>query len=262
MKRLFEYIGGRLIHFFETTGEILLLFVQTVAWLRGALGSRREIFKQMAFMGIGTLPIAMLMGFFVGMVIALQTGVQLMQFNIQDIIGAIVGLSLAKELAPVLTGYLVAGRIGAAITAEIGTMKVSEEIDALRVMGVDPVFHLSMPRFVAGVLMVPIIVIYVNLIGIVGGAIVASTYVGVDYKSYFDNLFDNLTFGELFRGLIKAMFFGGIVAIVGCYKGFKTTGGAEGVGRYTTQSVVLSFILVIVFDYFLTRLLLIELFAS
>jgi phospholipid/cholesterol/gamma-HCH transport system permease protein len=97
------------------------------------------------------------------------------------------------------------------------------------------------------------------MIGILGGAIVASTYVGVDYRSYFDNLFDNLTFGELFRGLIKAMFFGGIVAIVGCYKGFKTTGGAEGVGRYTTQSVVLSFILVIVFDYFLTRALLIEL---
>lgn len=260
MKRLSEYIGGRLIYFFEMTGEILVLLGRTLAFCRKAPGSRGEIFKQMAFIGIGTLPIAMLMGFFVGMVVALQTGVQLMQFNIQDIIGAIVGLSLAKELAPVLTGYLVAGRIGAAITAEIGTMTVSEEIDALRVMGVDPVFHLSMPRFVAGVLMVPIIVIYVNLIGIMGGAIVASTYVGVDYKSYFDNLFESLTFSELFHGLIKAMFFGGIVAIVGCYKGFKTTGGAEGVGRYTTQSVVLSFILVIVFDYFLTRLLLIQLF--
>jgi phospholipid/cholesterol/gamma-HCH transport system permease protein len=262
VKRLIEYIGAGLILIFETTGEILILLVQTLKWCRKAFGSRGEIFKQMSFIGVGTLPIALLMGFFVGMVVALQTGVQLMQFNIEDIIGAIVGLSLAKELAPVLTGYLVAGRIGAAITAEIGTMTVSEEIDALRVMGVDPVLHLSMPRFVAGVLMVPIIVIYVNLIGILGGALVSATYVGVDFKSYFDNLFENLTFGELFRGLVKAMFFGAIVAVVGCYKGFKTTGGAEGVGRYTTQSVVLSFILIIVFDYFLTRLLLVSLFPE
>lgn len=257
MKRLFEFIGGQLIHFFETTGEILILFSKTVGWCRKAMESRREIFKQMAFMGVGTLPIALLMGFFVGMVLALQTGVQLLRFNVESIIGAIVGLSLAKELGPVLTGYLVAGRVGAAITAELGTMTVSEEIDALRVMGVDPIFYLSMPRFVAGALMVPIIVIYVNLIGIMGGAIISATYVGVDLRSYFDNLFDSLTFGELFRGLVKAMFFGAIVAIVGCYKGFKTTGGAEGVGRYTTQSVVLSFILIIVFDYFLTRILLI-----
>lgn len=258
MKWFFEYVGAHLISFFETAGEILILFSQTLRACRKALQSRGDIFKQMAFMGVGTLPIALLMGFFVGMVLALQTGVQLVQFNVESIIGAIVGLSMAKELAPVLTGYLVAGRVGAAITAEIGTMTVSEEIDALRVMGVDPVFYLSMPRFVAGVLMVPIIVIYVNLIGILGGAIMSATYVGVDMRSYFDNLFDSLTFGELLRGLVKAMFFGAIVAIIGCHKGFKTSGGAEGVGRYTTQSVVLSFILIIVFDFFLTRILLLS----
>lgn len=259
MKRLFEFLGGQLIHFFETTGEILILFARTLGWCRKAVSSRGEIFKQMAFMGVGTLPIALLMGFFVGMVLALQTGSQLKRFGIESIIGAIVGLSLAKELAPVLTGYLVAGRVGAAIAAELGTMTVSEEIDALRVMGVDPVHYLAMPRFIAGVIMVPIIVIYVNMIGIIGGAIISSTYVGVDMRSYFDNLFESLTFSEVFRGLIKAMSFGAIVAIIGCYKGFKTTGGAEGVGRYTTQSVVLSFILIIVFDYFLTRVLLIGL---
>lgn len=259
MKWLLEYIGGRLIYFFETTGEILILMIQTLGWCRKAIQSRKSIFKQMAFMGVGTLPIALLMGFFVGMVLALQTGTQLARFNIQSIIGAIVGLSLAKELAPVLTGYLVAGRVGAAITAEIGTMTVSEEIDALRVMGVDPVYYLSMPRFMAATLMVPIVVIYVNLIGMVGGAIVSATYVGVDMRSYFDNLFASLSFGEIFNGLVKAMFFGAIVAVIGCYKGFKTTGGAEGVGRYTTQSVVLSFILIIVFNYFLSRVLLINL---
>ena len=258
MRWLLEYVGSRLIYFFETTGEILLLLVRTLGCCKKAFQSRASIFKQMAFIGVGTLPIALLMGFFVGMVMALQTGTQLLRFNIEGIIGAIVGLSLAKELAPVLTGYLVAGRVGAAITAEIGTMTVSEEIDALRVMGVDPVFYLSMPRFIAGVFMVPIIVIYVNLIGIFGGAIISAAYVGVDMKSYFDNLFDVLTFGEVFKGLVKAMFFGAIVAIIGCYKGFKTTGGAEGVGRYTTQSVVLSFILIIVFDYFLTQVLMLS----
>jgi phospholipid/cholesterol/gamma-HCH transport system permease protein len=199
------------------------------------------------------------MGLFVGMVLALQTGAQLQRFGVETVIGAIVGLSLAKELAPVMTGYLVAGRVGAAIAAEVGTMKVSEEIDALRVMGVDPVYYLSMPRFIAGILMVPIVVIYVNFIGILGGALVAVTYVEVSFRDYFDSLFTNLTFWELATGLIKAMFFGAIVSIIGCYKGFKTTGGAEGVGRYTTQSVVMSFILILVFDYFLTRILLIKL---
>jgi phospholipid/cholesterol/gamma-HCH transport system permease protein len=154
----------------------------------------------------------------------------------------------------VLTGYLVAGRVGAAITAEIGTMQVSEEIDALRVMGVDPVYYLSMPRLIAATLMVPIIVIYVLMIGILGGALIATTYVDVTVKTYFDNLFDSLTFDEILRGLIKSMFFGAIVGVIGVFKGFKTTGGAEGVGRYTTDSVVLSFVLIVVFDYFLTRI--------
>ena len=258
MGRLLEFLGRRLIYFFETAGEILVLFASTFLWCRKAFESRTRIFKQMAFIGVDTLPIALLMGFFVGMVLALQTGYQLLRFNLEGIIGAIVGLSLAKELGPVLTGYLVAGRIGAAITAEIGTMEISEEVDALRVMGVDPVYYLSKPRLIAAVFMVPVLVIYVNLIGIFGGAIMSVTYAGVGLQSYFDNLFDSLTFGEIFRGLIKAMFFGGIVATIGCYKGFKTTGGAEGVGRFTTQSVVLSFILIIVFDYFLSRILLLS----
>jgi phospholipid/cholesterol/gamma-HCH transport system permease protein len=254
MRRLIEFLGGGLLYFFQSTGEVLILLGKTAAYLRKAVRSRASIFKQMAFMGVGTLPIALLMGFFVGMVLALQTGYQLLRFNLQGIVGAVIGLSLAKELAPVLTGYLVAGRVGAAITAEIGTMQVSEEIDALRVMGVDPVFYLSMPRLVAAIFMVPIIVIYVNVMGILGGALISTTYVGVGLGSYFDNLFDSLTFQEIFRGLIKSMFFGAIVGIIGVFKGFKTTGGAEGVGRYTTESVVLSFVLIVVFDYFLTRI--------
>jgi len=254
MRRLIEYIGARLIHFFQSTGEILILFGRTLAYCRHIIRSRSSIFKQMAFMGVGTLPIALLMGFFIGMVLALQTGYQLLRFNLESIIGAVVGLSLAKELAPVLTGYLVAGRVGAAITAEIGTMQVSEEIDALRVMGVDPIDYLSMPRLVAAIVMVPIIVIYVNMIGILGGAMIATTYVDVGLHNYFNNLFDSMTFEEIFRGLIKSMFFGGIVGIIGVHKGLKTKGGAEGVGRFTTESVVLSFVLIVVFDYFLTRI--------
>jgi len=175
MRRSLEYLGARLIRFFEATGEILILFARTVSSCRKAIQNRQNIMKQMAFMGVGTLPIALLMGFFIGMVLALQTGYQLLRFNLE---------------------------------------------------------------------------------GIIGGAIISATYVGVGIQSYFDNLFDSLTFDEVFRGLLKAMFFGGIVATIGCYKGFKTTGGAEGVGVYTTQSVVLSFILIVVFDYFLSRLLL------
>ena len=192
------------------------------------------------------------------MVVALQTGYQLRQFNLQGIVGAIVGLSMAKEMAPVLTGYLVAGRVGAAISAELGTMAVSEEIDALRVMGIDPVEYLVMPRILAAVIMVPALSMYVLAVGCLGGAIIAVSYIGVGWQTYWDNLFQTLTRMEIVHGLLKAVVFGGIVATVGCHKGLTTRHGAEGVGRSTTQAVVLGFILIIVANYFLSHIMVLE----
>lgn len=258
---MFTYIGGQVLQVFSTAGALLYLLRDSALALRYLPKEFRLWTRQLLFIGVGTLPIGLLMGLFVGMVVALQTGYQLMQFNIQGIIGSIVGLSMAKEMAPVLTGYLVAGRVGAAISAEIGTMAVSEEIDALRVMGVDPVEYLAMPRILAAMVMVPALSMYVLAIGCLGGAVIAMSYIGLGWQQYWDPLFESLTAREIVQGLIKAFVFGGIVGTVGCYKGFTTRHGAEGVGRSTTQAVVLGFVLIIIANYLLSHLMVLEPFA-
>lgn len=258
MTGLIERLGGKLLIFFQSTGEVLLLLRLALGQCRHALKrrDRDRIFKQMLEIGVNTLPIAALMAFFVGLVLALQSGDVMKAFNLENRVGTLVGLAMVLELGPVQSGFLLAGRIGAAITAEIGTMKVSEEIDALEVMGVDKQRFLSMPRLLACVIMLPALLLYVDVIGIAGGAAISATYLGVKPAIYAKYLFDVLTAGQVLKSLIKAIVFGIIVAVIGCYKGFTTTGGAEGVGKFTTQSVVTSFILILVFDYFVARVLL------
>lgn len=257
---MFTLIGTYVLRFLTAAGAVCLLGVDVLRATRHLPRDAGIWVKQMRFMGVETLPIALLMGLFVGMVVALQTGYQLLQFQLQGIVGAVVGLSLAKEMGPVLTGYLVAGRVGAAMTAELGTMAVSEEIDAIRVMGVDPVEYLAMPRVLAALLMTPMLAMYVLAIGCVGGALISQSYIGVGWHSYFDNLFEQMTMGEIIRGQIKALVFGGIIGLIGCYKGFTTRNGAEGVGRNTTQAVVLAFILIVGADYLLSHLMVLEMF--
>jgi len=244
--------------FTNATGDMMLLFLRACYWLKELPRNLPSVFRQVSFIGVSTLPIAAVMALFVGMVLALQTGYQLLQFRqlrVQEYVGAIVGLSMAKELGPVMTAYLLAGRVGAAITAEIGSMAVSEEIDALKVMGINPVRFLAMPRLVACTLSLPLLVIYSELIGIMGGALVATTYVDIPTKVYFDNMLIVMSVKEISNGLVKALVFGTIVGVVGCYQGFTTTGGATGVGRATTRSVVTSFMLILIADYFLWRML-------
>jgi len=256
--RVISGVGAATSRFIDTTGEIALLLVRTLYWLKELPRDFSAVVRQMFFIGVSTVPIAGVMGLFVGMVLALQTGYQLVQFRqlrVQEFVGAIVGLSMAKELGPVMTAFLLAGRVGSSITAEIGSMAVSEEIDALRVIGINPIRFLAMPRLLACTLSLPILVIYSELIGILGGALVATTYVGVPAKIYFDNMLLVMDFKEISNGLVKAVIFGAIVGTVACYEGFRTTGGAAGVGRATTRSVVTSFILVLVADYFLWRIL-------
>jgi len=248
---------GRLsIGFVQATGEMVLLFARSVYWCRALGRSLRNVFRQMELIGVQTLPIASVMAFFVGLVLALQTGYQLKKFGIESILGAIVGLSFAKELGPVLTGLLLAGRVGAGIAAEVGTMKVSEEIDALTTLGINPIRYLAMPRVVAATLMMPLLICYAYVIGFFAGGLMAYAYAGVQPADYADSLFDALSARELTDGLVKGLVFGALVATVGCHQGFKTSGGAQGVGRATTRSVVISFMLILAFDYVLTRVLL------
>jgi len=253
-----ERIGGKVLSFHEILGEMTILLVQTLYFFREIPRNLQSIMTQMAIIGYETVPVASVMAFFVGMVLALQTGIELQKYGVQHIIGAIVGHSMVRELGPVMTSFLVAGRAGSAMAAELGVMTVYEEIDALRTLDINPVRYLAMPRLIACLICVPVLVVYSDFIGIVGGAIISNLHpkIFVSYATYYDSLTDALKFREIGNGLIKSVVFGGIISLVACYVGFKTTGGARGIGRSTTRAVVLSFMLILVADYFLTRILL------
>jgi phospholipid/cholesterol/gamma-HCH transport system permease protein len=255
--RTLERIGGKLLRFNEVLGEMAILLGQTFYFFREAPRNFQSILTQMAIIGYETLPVASVMAFFVGMVLALQTGIELQKYGAQNIIGAIVGHSMVRELGPVMTSFLVAGRAGSAMAAELGVMTVYEEIDALRTLDINPVRYLAMPRLIACLICVPALVIYSDCIGIIGGAIVSNFHpkIFVSYATYYDSLTAALKLREIGNGLVKAVVFGGIIALVACYVGFKTTGGARGIGQSTTRSVVWSFMLILIADYFLTRIL-------
>lgn len=257
MIRIFAFIGDKILYFFRILGEVLLLLWQTLRSCREIPRNSTSIFAQMAIIGYQSLPVASVMAFFVGMVIALQTGVELAKYGSQDIIGSIVGLSMVRELGPVMTSFLVAGRAGSAMAAEIGVMKVYEEIDALKTLEIDPVRYLVMPRLIAALICVPILTIYADCVGIAGGAIISNLHprLFISYSTYTDSLRLALKFSEISVGLAKSFTFGGIIAVICCYVGLKTSGGPRGIGISTTRSVVLSFLMILVADYFLTRLL-------
>lgn len=255
---MLEKLGKKILGVAQTTGEMLALLVETVYFFKAAPRNLPSIFRQMSEIGIGTLPIACLMALFVGMVLALQTGAELALYGTQEAIGAIVGLSMVKELGPVMTSLLVAGRIGSAMAAEVGAMEVYEEIDALKTLEINPVRYLAMPRLLACLFAVPALVVFSTVVGVAGGALVSDVnpQINVPFNVYYDNMVRALDYKEIFKGLLKATVFGGIIAQVGCYVGFKTSGGARGIGQSTTRAVVLSFLLIFVADYFLTRLML------
>jgi len=257
VKGFIERFGSKLLRFDETLGEMIILLGQTLYYFREAPRNLQSIFTQMAIIGYETLPVASVMAFFVGMVLALQTGIELQKYGGQNIIGAIVGHSMVRELGPVMISFLVAGRAGSAMAAELGVMTVYEEIDALRTLDINPVRYLAMPRMIGCLICVPALVIYSDFIGIVGGAVISNLHpkIFVSYSTYYDSLTDALKLREIGNGLTKSIVFGGIIALVACYVGFKTTGGARGIGRSTTRSVVLSFMLILVADYILTRIL-------
>lgn len=249
-----ERIGVSVLQSTEHVGRIVLLFVQTMYHLRRR-PKIKHIVYQMAHLGVDSLPIVLLTILFTGMVLTVQTAHEFIKFGAQSSIGGIVAIAMGRELAPVLTGVVVAGRVGAAITAEIGSMKVTEQIDALRVMATNPIAYLVVPRFLACVLMLPILVVFANVIGTFGGYLVATTYAGLTSFTFIHSIKVFTVVNDLVGGLVKAMFFGGIVAIIGCHKGLTTENGAEGVGRATTGSVVTSIVLIFISNYFLSLIL-------
>ncbi|MDY6029025.1 MAG: ABC transporter permease [Acidaminococcaceae bacterium] len=246
-------LGNRILRFCEACGEITLLFISTLQKLNRA--DWREIVRQMALLGANSLPIVLITIVCTGMVFAVQTAKEFVKLGAAASVGGIVAIAMARELVPVLTGVVVAGRIGAAIAAELGTMKVTEQIDALKVMAANPVAFLVVPRFIAMVMMMPILVIFANLLGNIGGWIVAHFYAGISSFTYENSIRTLMEFYDIFGGMIKSSFFGAIIAIVGSYKGLNAPNGAEGVGLATTSSVVLSIILIFIVNYFLSIVL-------
>ncbi len=216
--------------------------------------SRQNFFFQTVFAGVGSLAIVFFVDFFIGMVLAMQSAYQLEQMGATIYVAALVGVSMAREIGPVLTALVIAGRVGAAITAELATMKVSEQVEALRTMSLDPVRYLVVPRFLALLVMMPCLVIAGDLVGMAGGFAVGVTQLGLGPGLYVDTTLQFLTTKDVLTGLLKSVVFGLIISTVACHRGLSADGGAEGVGRATTDSVVTSFILIILADALLTGL--------
>lgn len=210
--------------------------------------------RQMEALGWRSLGVASITTVFTGMVLALQTAYSLPSLGVKYYIGSVVGKSLVRELGPVLVALIVGGRVGAGITAELGTMKVTEQVDALRSMGADPVRKLVVPKLAACLLMFPVLTVIGDLLGILGGLVIAVFQLHLTPRFYLNDVLSSLTLQDVASGVGKSFFFGFFIAVVGCYNGLHAEGGADGVGRATTNTVVLASILVLVADFFLTKL--------
>src|SRR3954464_2061814 len=225
----------------------------------------QDLVQQMDEIGVKSLGIVLLTGFFTGMVLALQSSVQLKLFGATMYIGTLVTASMIRELGPVLAGLMVAGRVGAGIAAQIGSMRVTEQIDALNTLGTDPIKKLVTPRVVAALIMLPVLTVINDVVGIIGGNLISTLMVGVPSGTYWRTVWEQIAAGgftlriipnDFIQGLAKPFVFGGIILVTACYFGLNTTGGTEGVGQSTTRTVVLSSILILIIDYFITQVLL------
>lgn len=248
---------NKITSFLDHVGGVVLLLLRSLGHLPQLPRNAKRFIEECLSIGYTTLPIVAILSFFIGGVLALQTGYALVDLGGETFIGAIVGLSMARELAPVMVAILVAGRVGSAITAELASMKVYSEIDALVTMNIPPERMLVMPRLVAVLFMMPSLAILGNVIGWMAGALV-SQYVGfinVSGQIYFRALRDAVTFGDVFDGLVKAEIFGFLVVLIACHIGLRTQGGPREIGNSVTQSVVVSLITILVLDYFITRAL-------
>jgi phospholipid/cholesterol/gamma-HCH transport system permease protein len=236
--------------------EYVQLSWRAVAVLRTPPRYPREFLAQMDSLGVGSLSIIVLTGMFTGMVLVLQTSASLDAFGARPYVGRFVCLSMVKELGPVLTALMVAGRVGSGMAAELGSMVVTQQVDALRVLGSDPVRKLVAPRVAAGVVMVPILTVISDTLGIFGGALISVFSLNLSWEYYWRSVANALVLNDLWMGLTKPVVFGFILTSVGCYMGLRTTGGTQGVGLATTRSVVVASVLILASDFFMTKVLL------
>lgn len=247
--------GKGVISFFEEAGIITRLLAGIIRSFPRIPKSRRLVLYQMEHIGVNSLPLVLIIAAFTGAVAAWQAAYQLKGIAPLSFLGGAVARAIVTELAPVLTGIVIAGRVGASIAAELGTMKVTEQIDALEIMAVNPIRFLAMPRFVAAVIMMPLISVFAIAISIVGAYVVSNYFLGVSFDVFFQSVRRYFDLYDLMAGLIKTVFFGGVTSLLGCHIGLQTEGGAEGVGKATIRSFVLSASMILILDYALWMLL-------
>jgi phospholipid/cholesterol/gamma-HCH transport system permease protein len=244
--------GKRLIEILDISGFTILLLLRAFYYLKNAFSKHKEIFKQMYIAGVKSLVVCSLVAVFIGMILSLQAGIELQRFQQQNLVGDLVITTMTREMGPLMTGVIIIASVGSAMAAEIATMKVSEEIDALEMMSISPIKFLVMPRLVALAVMVPVSTIYVIVLGTVGGAIVAYFQLGVPFDIYYNRVVDALRFKATYSGMFKAFIFGIIIAGIACAQGLRATNGAMGVGKATRATVVASFLMVLITGYFIT----------
>ncbi|HLF58539.1 MAG TPA: ABC transporter permease [Alphaproteobacteria bacterium] len=247
-------IGRVFLSFLEATGRLSLFTGAAVSYCVVPPFYPRLILRQMVDIGYYSLPVVGLTAIFTGMVLALQSYTGFSRFEAESAIATVVVLSMTRELGPVLAGLMVAGRIGAAMAAEIGTMRVTEQIDALTTLSTNPLKYLVAPRLIAGLTMLPLLVLVADVIGVFGGFVVSTYKLGFNPAAYLKNTFDYLENIDVISGLVKAAVFGFIVALMGCYSGYNSRGGAQGVGAATTTAVVSASVLILCFNYIITEL--------
>lgn len=250
-----EHVGERIFWVLTEMGRVVTFLAQTLRWSVSRPFYVRNLLKQMEQIGVNSIPVVLTTALSTGMVLALQSYTGFKRFGAESLIGTVVSLSMTRELGPVLTGLMVAGRAGAAMAAELGTMKVTEQIDALETLATNPMRYLVVPRFVASTIMMFFLTILGMVIGISGGYFVGVKVLGTNPVTYINQSINNTEVKDIWFGLVKALVFGAVIGLIGCYKGFNAEGGAEGVGKATTGAVVVSCMLILILDYFLSALL-------
>jgi phospholipid/cholesterol/gamma-HCH transport system permease protein len=252
----FRLIGETIISLFSYIGGLLLLFWESLLWIsRGAIMQIRLILDQAASLGVNSSTIVLITTAFTGAVISLQLAYMAARFGADRFVGFGVAVAMARELAPMITAIAVAGRAGSSITAELGSMQVTEQIDALEAMAVSPVRYLVVPRLIAMAIIIPMLCLFAIIAGVVGGGVVANITAGIGYNVYFESIADMVMIRDVYKGLFKSFIFAIQIAIIACYQGLKTRGGAAGVGTATTGSVVYSMLIVFITNFLLSAIL-------
>lgn len=253
--KLVEKLGANTLFLIGHLGEVTQLAFQAIAFSFKKPFSVKNLIYQMVTIGFGSIPVALITALTVGMVLALQFGhIMEAKLGSAQFLGGVVGLSFVRELGPVLTALMVTGRIGSGIAAELGTMKVTEQIDALVTLSTNPVQYLAVPRLIASLSMFPALTIFSNIVGLIGGGMVVVLMFDQNVNLFMSNVTTYVDLNDVMMGLIKSFVFGGLMAIISCYQGFQTFGGAEGVGKSTTKAVVYSSLTIIISDYFMNAI--------